>query len=192
VLIIDEAHRLTADHIEEIRLLTNFGSLQIVLAGQVELSDIMNQHNMRQAKQRVSVIAFLNPLDAGETRDYIGYRWTKAGGGDLPFTRGAIDRIAEISRGIPRLINLLCDRSLLAAFATEQTSIEAGTVREIAAELRLDSGDSEPAYFRENSRIRLDSLEHIGKENNSVEVTPEATLPEAIGQRPWFRWPRTT
>ncbi len=199
VLIVDEAHRLTPELIEEIRLLTNFGSLQIVLAGQIELIQILDQPGMRQVKQRISVMASLLPLTADATREYITYRWMKAGGTHVPFTNDALDAVAEVSQGTPRLVNLLCDRSLLAAFAAGQTSVQAATVYEVGRDLRINPAPSESAVRREVSHIRLDSLGSTPlpdfqpeAEAESMTAVPSFLAPRKNGHRPmsWLRWPR--
>ena len=198
VLIVDEAHRLTPELIEEIRLLTNFGSLQIVLAGQIELIQMLDQPCMRQVKQRISVMASLEPLTRGATHDYIAYRWMKAGGTDIPFTNEAMDAVAEVSQGTPRLINLLCDRSLLAAFAGGHTSVQPATVYEAGRDLRINPAPSESAV-RRVSHIRLDSLGStpppgLQPEADAVSMTglPLFLAAAKNGHRTmsWLRWPR--
>ncbi len=105
--------------------------------------------------------------------------------------------------GIPRLINLLCDRALLAAFSAEQRTVQPSGIRELAAELRLQSGVSELPITRKSSRIRLDSLAEIpapaggtGRENDpgtsAAAPLPPVPLGDGVGQRACFRCPRTT
>src|SRR5438552_2332399 len=121
VLIIDEAHKLSPVLLEEVRLLSNFEFaeeklLQIVLSGQNELGDVLNEHHLRQLKQRISVRLALGPLAKHEVEQYIHYRWTKCGGAPaIPFSAEALKAIASWSQGIPRLINSICDNALTAA-----------------------------------------------------------------------------
>ena len=144
VLIIDEAHELSDYVLEEIRLLMNFESdnakhLQIVLTGQPELRDKLNQPNLRQLKQRVALRCKMHALpDSGEVERYITERLL-IGGSDQPniFTPGAIDFIFQCSEGIPRQINNLCDNSMLAAYAAGEQIIGRQIVEEVADNLDL-------------------------------------------------------
>jgi len=123
VLIVDGAHKLRPEVLEEIRLLTNFEStkrklLQIVLAGQSELADLLNRDDLRQVKQRVEIRLQVRPLARGEVGNYMRHRWQCAGGSAaLPFSVEAISLIAGGARGIPRLVNAICDNALLLAHA---------------------------------------------------------------------------
>jgi general secretion pathway protein A len=143
VLVVDEAQKLSRNVLEEIRLLSNFENadaklLQIVLAGQPELRDVLNREDLRQLKQRIAVRFELKPLLMLQVDQYIRFRWSKAGGSDkLPFDEDAIQTIAHISKGIPRVINCLCDNALLAAFATGSARVEDGDVRQAMADLDL-------------------------------------------------------
>ena len=143
VLIIDEAHKLSPVLLEEIRLLSNFEFaeeklLQIVLSGQNELGDVLNEHHLRQLKQRISVRLALGPLAKHEVEQYIHYRWTKCGGAQaIPFSVEALKAIASWSQGIPRLINSICDNALTAAFGLGASVIEASHIAEVAVDLDL-------------------------------------------------------
>jgi general secretion pathway protein A len=142
-LIIDEAHKLTGEVLEEIRLLGNFESaneklLQVVLVGQKELDDLLNRESLRQFKQRVSLRLAIDPLSPSEVERYIRHRWTTAGGNRCPFTANALAAIADASEGIPRVINVLCDGSLIQAFADESPSVEFRHVLAVCRELQLD------------------------------------------------------
>jgi general secretion pathway protein A len=144
VLVIDEAHKLGIDVLEEIRLLGNFeyGAdkfLQIVLLGQCELDDLLDRQDMRQFKQRVALRMYIDPLAGSEIGDYIRFRWTKAGGTEIPFTPDAVDGIARFSRGIPRLVNSICDGALLAAYAEGRRSVTAPAIRETCTNLGLEA-----------------------------------------------------
>ena len=144
VLIIDEAHELSDYVLEEIRLLMNFESdnakhLQIVLTGQPELRDKLNQPNLRQLKQRVALRCKMHELpDVDEVERYITERLLIAGS-DQPniFTPGAIDFIFQCSEGIPRQINNLCDNAMLAAYASGEQIIGRQLIEEVADNLDL-------------------------------------------------------
>ena len=125
VLVIDEAHKLGPDVLEEIRLLGNFESaadkfLQILLLGQSELDDLLKRQDLRQFKQRIALRLYIDPLSTSEVYLYIRFRWAKAGGRDAPpFTPDALTAVAQWSQSIPRLINSICDSALLMAYADE-------------------------------------------------------------------------
>jgi general secretion pathway protein A len=139
VLIIDEAQGLSPHVLEEIRLLSNFESdtakqLQIVLTGQPELRDVLNNPDLRQLKQRVALRCVIKPLpNVDETDRYITSRLLVAGAERTDiFSPGAIDYIFRCSEGIPRSINNLCDNALLAGYAAGETSISRSVIEEIA------------------------------------------------------------
>lgn len=141
-LIVDEAHKLTPELIEEIRLLGNFESpdeklLQIVLVGQNELDQVLNGENLRQFKQRISLRLKIEPLSEEEIGRYIQYRWMKAGGSQAPFSANAIASIGQASQGIPRVINLICDNALLTAFGEQSASVEPSHVAAVCRDLQL-------------------------------------------------------
>lgn len=141
-LIVDEAHKLSPEVLEEIRLLGNFEEadrklLQIILVGQNELDDILNREDLRQLKQRVAVRLSIGPLAQAEVGQYIRHRWLRAGGTQSPFSAQAIADIAAVSRGIPRLINSVCENALTLAFAEESSVVEPRHVQTAASDLRL-------------------------------------------------------
>ena len=141
-LIVDEAHKLSLELLEEIRLLGNFESsneklLQIVLIGQSELDDLLNRENLRQFKQRISMRLAIEPLAGTEIEQYIRYRWMKAGGSAAPFSVEAIAGIGQASQGVPRVINVLCDNALLRAFGEESPTVEIGHVLAVCKELQF-------------------------------------------------------
>lgn len=140
VLIIDEAQNLTPEVLEQLRLLTNLETsekklLQIVLLGQPELQQLLAQKNLRQLNQRIGARYHLQPLGREDIQRYLAYRLQVAGRRDSLFTSGAIRRITRLSGGIPRLINLLADRSLLGAYARSQAVVDRRTVSQAAAEV---------------------------------------------------------
>ena len=142
VLIVDEAHKLSLEALEEIRLLGNFESaeeklLQIVLVGQNELDQALNGEHLRQFRQRIALRMQIEPLPAGEVALYIQHRWTTAGGANAPFSAQVLAGIGQISQGIPRLINSLCDNSLMEAFADGSATVEARHVAAACRDLHL-------------------------------------------------------
>jgi len=141
-LIIDEAHKLTPEVLEEIRLLGNFEEadrklLQIVLVGQNELDDNLNRDDLRQLKQRISLRLYIGPISEPEVEQYIRHRWLVAGGAEPPFSREAITLIASASRGTPRLINSLCENASTFALGEGSAQIEGRHVRLAAADLNI-------------------------------------------------------
>jgi general secretion pathway protein A len=157
VLIIDEAQNLSADVLEQLRLLTNLETnerklLQIVLIGQPELRAMLAKPGLQQLAQRVIARYHLEPLSEAETFQYVRHR-LKVGGLSraVPFDRLSLKRIFVFSHGVPRRINLLCDRSLLGAYANGKTIVDSQTV-EMAAREVLDRPDfiaaTRPNYQR--------------------------------------------
>jgi general secretion pathway protein A len=130
VLAIDEAQDLEAPVLEQIRLISNLETdqkklIQIVLAGQPELMRMLNRDEMRQLSQRITVRYHLEPMSFQDTLGYIEHRLKVAGGGDrVTFSRGSLNRIYRYSRGLPRLINAACDRSLLAGYTRDTRKID--------------------------------------------------------------------
>lgn len=130
VLIIDEAQDLTPALLEQVRLLSNLETderklLQIILMGQPELRDRLNEHSLRQLRQRITVRFHLAPLKRAEVAQYIQHRLQISGANGAPyFTVPAIWRIFYYSKGIPRLINTLCDKCLLAGFVKQRDKID--------------------------------------------------------------------
>jgi general secretion pathway protein A len=145
VLIIDEAQNLTTELLEAVRMLSNLETddrklLQIVLMGQPELRDRLNEHEMRQLRQRITVRYHLRPLRFNEVKDYIRHRLHVSGANGTPyFSNAAVWRIFNYSKGIPRLVNAVCDKCLLAGFVHQREDISfnlAGqAVRELEGEL---------------------------------------------------------
>jgi general secretion pathway protein A len=137
VLIIDEAHRLQAELLEEVRLLTNLETpkgklLQVVLMGQPELNAILDRHEFRQLKQRVSLRYHLRALTRRETEHYIQSRLQKAGiVNPRIFSPKALSLIYKYSQGLPRLINILCDNALISGYAGDRQIIDRKTIMEV-------------------------------------------------------------
>ena len=141
VLIIDEAQDLDPKLLEEVRLLTNLETpksklLQVILMGQPELDDILDHPQCRQLKQRVTLRYHIQPLSKEETREYIERRLRNAGAllRNL-FSPEAINKIYKYSKGIPRLINIVCDNALLLGYATDERVIGKSMIREVIMDL---------------------------------------------------------
>jgi general secretion pathway protein A len=146
VLIVDEAHHLSADILEEVRLLSNLETtndklLQIVLVGQPELDEKLDSVELRQLKQRIAVRTHLGALNADETKRYIERRLQIAG--EEPhstplFPEETIAAVYHYSQGLPRLINTMCENSLIAAYARRSSTVSPEIVGYVAKEFRLD------------------------------------------------------
>ncbi|TCS59826.1 type II secretion system protein A [Primorskyibacter sedentarius] len=136
VLVIDEAQNLTPETLEELRMLTNVNSnkdelLQFILLGQPELREVISRPELRQFAQRVSVSYHLTPMDQANTGEYIRSRLRSAKGTGEEFSQEAIDLIHEISGGVPRMVNKICDLALVYAATAEEKQVDADTVREL-------------------------------------------------------------
>jgi general secretion pathway protein A len=147
VLIVDEAHRLNRVVLEQIRLLTNLETtkeklLQIVLVGQPELNGLLAQPEMRQLAQRITARYNLQALLPRETRAYVLHRCRVAGAASPLFSPFALSWVYRLTRGVPRLVNLLCDRALLAAYAAGKTRVGVGLVRAAAREVKSGNPQS--------------------------------------------------
>src|SRR5438445_634467 len=140
VLIIDEAQNLRARVLEEIRLLTNLETtkeklLQVILIGQPELAELLARRNLRQLSQRVTARYHLRSFTEQESQRYVAHRMEIAGQRQPIFTKQAVRAAHRLSRGIPRLLNTICDRALLGAYATGQTRVKEAVVRRAAKEV---------------------------------------------------------
>jgi type II secretory pathway predicted ATPase ExeA len=143
VLIVDEAQNLSPQVLEEIRLLTNLETateklLQIVLSGQPELEQKLNQPGLRQLRQRITLRCRTYPLTMEETAGYIQERLRVAGADGTPiFSPQAVEAAHRYARGIPRVVNLLCEHALISAFVDQKRPVEGGTIDEVAREFDL-------------------------------------------------------
>lgn len=170
VVIIDEAQNLSPSTLEMVRLLSNLETekeklLQIILAGQPELKTKLAMPGLRQLNQRIIVRHNLDPLDHAETGEYINNRLKVAGGADsVGFTVEAVSIIHEKTGGIPRMINIVCDRALTAAFVEERRCVDASIARKAVDELERDGylvgrasehDDPGPAYRRYMPQIAI-------------------------------------
>jgi general secretion pathway protein A len=144
VLVVDEAHLLSREVLEEARLLNNLEThrgklLQIVLVGQPELDEKLDSPGLRQLKQRVAFRCQLQPLSLEEVTEYIAWRLKRAGANGHPpeFSASAVQAIHDYSRGYPRLINAICENTLISACAAGTRAISASFVEEACHDLRL-------------------------------------------------------
>jgi len=143
VLIVDEAQNLSPHVLEEIRLLTNLETateklLQIVLSGQPELEQKLNQPGLRQLRQRITLRCRTYPLTMEETSGYIQERLRVAGSDGAPiFSPEAVEAVHRYASGIPRVVNLLCEHALISAFVDQKRPVQAGTIDEVAREFDL-------------------------------------------------------
>lgn len=142
VVVIDEAQNLSPEALEQVRLLTNLETskeklLQVVLLGQPELRELLQRRTLRQLAQRITARYHLSPLGPKDTHLYIRHRMQIAGAQRNPFRRSAMNALYQRSQGIPRLINIIADRSLIAAFAKERVEVTATMVHEAANEVQL-------------------------------------------------------
>ena len=140
VLIVDEAQNLTVEALEQLRLLTNLETakqklLQIMLIGQPELIELLDRPELRQLSQRITGRYHLLPFTTRETRAYVNHRLALAGGTENLFERGALRDVHRLSGGVPRLINVICDRALLGAYAQRRPTVDSQTVRTAAREV---------------------------------------------------------
>jgi general secretion pathway protein A len=140
IVIVDEAQNLSAETLEQVRLLTNLETptqklLQIILIGQPELRALLDRNDLRQLAQRITGRYHLMPLSRDETQGYVRHRLRVAGASGEIFTLGALREVHRLSSGVPRVINVICDRALLGAYTQELRSVTSGLVREAAGEV---------------------------------------------------------
>jgi len=140
VLVVDEAQNLAPEVLEQVRLLTNLETntqklLQIILIGQPELRELLGRTELRQLAQRITGRYHLNPLSQEESAAYVRYRLAVAGATSDIFTPFALREVHRLSGGVPRLINVICDRALLGAYTQDEHRVAADVVRRSAAEV---------------------------------------------------------
>jgi general secretion pathway protein A len=183
VLVIDEAHKLSPELLEEIRLLGNFESaadkfLQILMLGQSELDDLLKRQDLRQFRQRIALRLYIDPLSPSEICQYIRFRWAKAGGREAPpFTPDALVAIVQASQGIPRLINSICDSALLMAYADESPLVGSNYVRAAIANLALsDPAASSAASLAASLSVPF-SVDRFPLPDMSGDALPEPGAP---------------
>lgn len=164
VLIVDEAQDLSTELLEELRLLTNMETftqklLQVVLCGQPELDSKLKDPQLRQLRQRIMVRCSMQSLSNQETEAYIRERLRRAGAnGSAIFSDESIGLIARYSRGIPRVINLVCDHALIGAFADQQRVVSPATVHAVVAEFELEALTVFPAEKSSQTRVLGEQL----------------------------------
>jgi general secretion pathway protein A len=196
VLVVDEAHLLSPEVLEEVRLLTNLETaqeklLQILLVGQPELDQKLDSFELRQLKQRIALRSQLEPLDLEETHGYIHRRLQLAGANSHAgalFPNDAIVEVYRRSRGIPRLINTVCENALINAYARQARSVTPDMIDDVAADFRLDvvhppqtgraasNGDSD---ILQAVKTLLELRDYLQKMQNSEKETPSFTAPGA-------------
>jgi general secretion pathway protein A len=140
IVIVDEAQNLSAEVLEQVRLLTNLETptqklLQIILIGQPELRELLDRTELRQLAQRITGRYHLEPLSREETHGYVRHRLRVAGAGEEIFTPSALTEVHRLAAGIPRVINVTCDRALLGAYTQETRKVTAALVRRAAGEV---------------------------------------------------------
>ena len=196
VLVVDEAHLLSEEILEEIRLLSNLETaddklLQIVLVGQPELDEKLDSPGLRQLKQRIALRAQLAPLDQDETRDYIEKRLQIAGSplqGDPIFPEEAVAMVYRHSQGLPRLINTICENSLIASYARQSRSVASEIINDVAREFRLDMAlPCDDARIGRSSEVNLQqqasSMLDIFSRLRSSAVNGPASSQDAVAEQ---------
>jgi general secretion pathway protein A len=200
VLVVDEAQSLPAELLEEIRLLANIETndeklMSLIIAGQPELADRLNDQSLRQLKQRIALRCELQPLSAQETAGYIAGRIRAAGGtGARVFTREAVALIHERSQGIPRTISVIADNALVGGLAVGQRPVGSDLVREICRDFDLKSADAGQAGRGHipaggAARAAADTNGHDGDGPSALldlaqrlRYAPQPTAPSAAGK----------
>ncbi len=198
VLLIDEAQNLSREVLEQIRLLTNLETsktklLQIILVGQPELQQLLSSRDLRQLNQRITARYHLLPLSLAETRAYIRHRLFVCNGNPNLFKESAIKRIFKLSSGIPRVINIICDRALLGAYAEDSKMINSAIVDKAASETLAQPVQSRVRFTVLSSLLVLsitlwffyhDGDRLVGAEGQEdparVLVHPITDLPQAV------------
>lgn len=168
VLIIDEAQHLAPGILEEVRMLSNLETgggklLQILLVGQPELGDKLGRPELRQLRQRISLVAELQPLSDADTRRYVAHRLEMAGHSGKPiFTRRALTSIYRASRGVPRLINAICDKALVLGYAAGATRVKRKIIRQVLKDWTV---------FRRRPRARAASARTLRPDAGGLRAT---------------------
>jgi general secretion pathway protein A len=191
-LVIDEAHSLPTELLEEIRLLANIETpdtklLPLILLGQPELADRLNDPSLRQLKQRVSLRCSLQPLTLRETAAYLAKRIQLAGGDSLNvFTREAVGAIHHGSGGIPRLINVICDNALVNGFAAGQRPVGQDIIRDVCVDFDLPvmGAVAPPAEPEELSPNRVPGTATALASISTTEVASPVTPPTPAATTP--------
>lgn len=188
-LVLDEAHSMPIELLEEVRLLANIETadtklLPLILLGQPELADRLNEPSLRQLKQRVALRCRLEPLDLRETAAYIAKRIRLAGGDSLRlFTREAVEAVYEGSVGIPRLINVICDNALVNGMAANEQPVGQDTIREVCADFDLPNGQAMRAVAASSRRPAAPDAERVAAAVDERLHQPASAGPAPDGRR---------
>jgi len=193
VLIIDEAHKLSLEVLEEIRLLGNYESasekyLQVLLLGQPELDTLLDRRDLRQFRQRIALRLYIDPLAPSEVQQYMSFRWAAAGGRTVPpFGSDAVAAITHWSHGIPRLINSICDCALLMAYSEGTHVVNLVHVQEAAANLGLvETPDQIPSEFSETPRIAEAERPRVAVWSAPEGVSAQPVFPAVSDEDPFI------
>jgi type II secretory pathway predicted ATPase ExeA len=184
VLVVDEAQNLSSEVLEEIRLLSNLRShgqcsLQIVLAGQPEFRTRLEQDELRQLKQRIGIRYHLTPLSAKETGDYIVHRLAVAGSrGTVIFDKGAVEEVYKYAGGVPRMINIVCDRALVAGYGANRRKIGRALLRETVED--IEGSDVKPSPVAPPA----DVVNEVGVGSGEAAPQPVAPVPRTPDPAP--------
>ena len=209
VVVIDEAQNLSPEALEQVRLLTNLETaknklLQMVLLGQPELRQLLQRRELRQLAQRITARYHLAPLNQDETRAYILHRMKVAGAPRSPFRKSALRALYQRSGGVPRLINIIADRALTAAYARESAYVTAGMVNAAAAEVQPSEARVRSNYWPLAAAVGVVGLAvaagllvlgsgasgqapaktPVGLAADSPSIDPPAPVPPAVGATP--------
>jgi len=185
LLVIDEAQNLTLPALEEIRMLSNLETeksklLQIILIGQPDLRDKLDRPELEQLRQRITVSYHLEPLDAEETNHYINHRLARAAmGAPLEFPPSVTDRIHERSGGVPRLINVIADATLVFGYGEERSEIDAALIAEVIEDL-----DATGVLGPRSKANRHESIVPADPAMASAQVVSAASRPAVAGPTP--------
>ena len=186
VLIVDEAQNLPMDVLEQIRLLTNLETardklLQIILIGQPELLNLLERDDLRQLAQRITARYHLEPFTPEETRAYIRHRLNVAGRTRGLFTELAIKRVHREAGGIPRLVNVICDRALLGAYAADKTHVDERTIVLAAGEIR---GRGRSTWYQRSWRWLTATTILVALAAGAIALTPRTANDRASKEPP--------
>jgi type II secretory pathway predicted ATPase ExeA len=185
VLIVDEAQNLGDDVLEEIRLMTNLETfteklLQIILVGQTELETRLKQPNLRQLRQRLTLRAKTHPLAKDETKAYIQQRLRIAGSnGQQIFDQEAMEAIHRYSRGIPRVVNLICEHCLVSAFVDQQRLVTVSIVDAVARDFDLGEHPSPAPPLSPPPADKFDLVDALKTISNVAERLKQSDMDPA-------------
>jgi general secretion pathway protein A len=187
LLVIDEAQNLSLAALEELRMLSNLETeksklLQIVLVGQPNLRDKLEAPELEQLRQRITVSYHLAPLDADETAKYINHRLRRAAtGAPLEFPREVTDIVHSRSRGVPRIINVICDATLVFGYAEERRQIDSALMADVLVELEATRMLPSVPADDEAAAGRIEPANLVPPVRRSVPAAPAPVMPSAVG-----------